>query len=143
MDKAKKLELFGSDSEDEDEDETPPAVQDETPPADDEEEDLGDDNLFGSEDEAEPVEQPAQANSGVAVQYSLPSMPRPASDAKVRATFSHLTREVPAAHARVWSHGAQALTRLHLLPAHAAFHGEASQHPPVPAPPIRPRDLRG
>eukprot|EP00325_Prymnesiales_sp_UTEX-LB-985_P006940 CAMPEP_0174710072 /NCGR_PEP_ID=MMETSP1094-20130205/11813_1 /TAXON_ID=156173 /ORGANISM="Chrysochromulina brevifilum, Strain UTEX LB 985" /LENGTH=386 /DNA_ID=CAMNT_0015908813 /DNA_START=138 /DNA_END=1298 /DNA_ORIENTATION=- len=85
MDKAKKRELFGSDSEDDDDDDevAAPAPED-APVVDDEEEDLGDDNLFGSEDEEEGgKEAPAPENSGAAVHYSLPSMPRPSADAKL------------------------------------------------------------
>jgi len=83
MDKAKKHELFGSDSEDDDDEEEvqTPAAEGAVGADDD---DLGSDNLFGSEDEeAEAESQPVAANAGNPVHYALPSMPRPPADSKL------------------------------------------------------------
>lgn len=90
MDKAKQYELFGSDSEESDDGaeevrtgEVGAAASDEDGVVEDDA--LGAGDLFGSEEEEEDEGASApRANSAAPVAFSLPSMPRPSDDAKVR-----------------------------------------------------------
>ena len=91
MDRAKQYELFGSDSEEEGEDlASHVAVLGSATVADTEsaaaaDYDDVDGNLFGSDDDDEDdagITAPA-ANSAAPVHYSLPTLPRPAADAKL------------------------------------------------------------
>ena len=137
MDKAKKHELFGSDSEDDDEEEVQPPATEGGVGADDD--DLGSDNLFGSEDEeAEAESQPVAANAGNPVHYALPSMPRPPADSKVRPCTARDAQEgFSCSHELDHALRASPLT-LEARPecCGAAVPGPPAQHPSVPASPL-------